>query len=85
MVALSSCKAEYIDQTQVAKKAIWLQNLLEQLDNLTVKNSSLALISHNKATIYIFNAIIIHCDNQRAITLAENPQFHARTKHINTQ
>jgi hypothetical protein len=30
-------------------------------------------------------ATVIYCDNQRAITLAKNPQFHARTKHINIQ
>jgi hypothetical protein len=26
--------------------------------------------------------ILIHCDNQSAIALTENPKFHARTKHI---
>ena len=24
----------------------------------------------------------LHCDNQSAIHLAENPEFHARTKHV---
>ena len=28
---------------------------------------------------------IIYGDNQGAIALARNPQFHARTKHIDTQ
>ena len=27
-------------------------------------------------------AVVIHCDNQGAIALAKNDQFHARTKHI---
>ena len=27
-------------------------------------------------------AIPLHCDNQSAIRLAENPVFHSRTKHV---
>ena len=30
-------------------------------------------------------AVVIYCDNQGAITLAKNDQFHARTKHIDIQ
>jgi folate-dependent phosphoribosylglycinamide formyltransferase PurN len=30
-------------------------------------------------------ATVIYYDNQEAITLAKNPQFHTRTKHINIQ
>ena len=47
-VALSSCEAEYMGQTQATKEAIWLKSLLAQLD------SSLAKGVH---------AVIIHCDN----------------------
>lgn len=28
------------------------------------------------------NPTVIHCDNQGAIALAENPIFHAHTKHV---
>lgn len=69
-VALSSCEAEYMGQTQATKEAIWLKSLLAQLD------SSLAKGVH---------AVIIHCDNQRAIALAKNPESHARSKHIDIQ
>ena len=67
IVALSTCEAEYIGQTQAAKEAIWLRNLLRELkpdDKDTAK------------------AVIIFGDNQGAIALAKNPEFHARSKHI---
>lgn len=66
-VALSSCEAEYMGQTQATKEAISLKSLLAQQD------SSLAEGVH---------AVIIHCDNQGAIALAKNPESHARSKHI---
>jgi reverse transcriptase-like protein len=68
-VALSSCEAEYMGETQATKEAIWLRNLLTELN------------SHRKET----QATIIYGDNQGAIALAQNPQFHARTKHIDIQ
>lgn len=66
-VALSTCEAEYIGQTQATKEAIWLKKLLNQL--LRPNDSD------PKATV-------IFGDNQGAIALAKNAQFHARTKHI---
>ena len=68
-MALSTCEAEYIGQTQATKEATWLRSLLGQL------NESDSDIS----------ATIIHCDNQGAVALAKNPEFHARTKHIDIQ
>jgi reverse transcriptase-like protein len=68
-VALSSCEAEYMGEAQATKEAIWLRNLLTELN------------SHRKET----QATIIYGDNQGAIALAQNPQFHARTKHIDIQ
>jgi len=69
-VALSSCEAEYIGQTNATKEAIWLRRLLNEIQ----------LEAANEA-----QATIIYCDNQGAIALAKNPQFHARTKHIDIQ
>jgi len=71
-VALSTCEAEYMGQTQATKEAIWLQRLLSQL----LGDSQ----GEDEAC-----AIVIHCDNQGAIALARNPEFHARTKHIDIQ
>jgi len=55
--------------TQAVKESIWLQTLL--LD-LGARGHSSEL-----SNIYI--------DNQGAIALARNPEFHARTKHIDIQ
>jgi hypothetical protein len=68
-VALSTCEAEYRGQTQAAKEAIWLRQLLQNLNP-------------SSTTPY---ATIIYCDNQGAIALAKDPRFHARTKHIAIQ
>lgn len=68
-VALSSCEAEYMGQTQATKEAVWLKALLKQLDEAY------------EAPV----ATIIHCDNQGAMALAKNPEFHARSKHIGIQ
>lgn len=68
-VSLSSCEAEYVAQTQATKEAIWLQSLLSQL----VKDDEEP------------TATVIFGDNQGAIALAKNPQFHSRTKHIAIQ
>lgn len=68
-VALSTCEAEYTGQTQAAKEAVWLKSLLSQL---TGDNQYL-------------KSVVIYGDNQGAIALAQNPRFHARTKHIDIQ
>lgn len=53
-------------QTQVTKKAIWLQSLLSQL----IKDDKLPMVT------------VIFGHNQGAIALAKDPLFHSRTKHI---
>ena len=69
-VALSSCEAEYMGETQATKEAIWLRRLLKEL--------------LGKGTDEPI-ATVIYGDNQGAIMLAKNPQYHARTKHIDIQ
>ena len=68
-MALSTCEAEYIGQTQATKEAVWLRGLLNQLNpgDQAIKT------------------VVIYCDNQGAMALAKNPQFHARIKHIDIQ
>ena len=79
-VALSTCEAEYMGQTQAAKEAIWLSGLLDDLLP-GIPNELPAL----GAPAYCFAATIICCDNQGAQALAKNPTSHARSKHIDIQ
>ena len=71
-VALSTCEAEYVAQTQAVKEAIWLKGLLVELSEM-----------HNNELSP--SAVILYADNQGAIALAKNPVFHGRTKHIDIQ
>lgn len=65
-VSLSTTEAEYIAQSLAVQELIWLHLLLTELD---------AHLLFKKPTP-------IYADNQGAIALAKNPEFHARTKHI---
>ena len=66
VVALSSCEAEYIALNEAGKEAIWLQRILKEL----------GLINYSPSPTLIYE------DNQGTIALAENPEFHRRSKHI---
>ena len=55
--------------TQAAKEAIWLRCFLTELGY----------------TGPDIDSVTINCDNQGAIALTKNPEFHARTKHIDIQ
>jgi hypothetical protein len=68
VVALSTCEAEFLGQTQATKEAAWLRRPLNELN-----------MSQGKA------ATIICGDNQGAIALSSNPQYHSRTKHMEIQ
>ena len=69
-IALLSCEAEYMAQTQATKEAIWLTRLLSELD-----------IGYGLPT----KPVLIKADNQKAIGLTKDPRFHSRTKHIDIQ
>jgi len=68
-VALSSTEAEYMALTQAVKESLWLQAILQDL-------------GARKDMEEIRN---INIDNQGALALARNPQFHAHTKPIDIQ
>ena len=66
VVAQSSTEAEYIAMSESAKEATWIRYLLEGL-NYTGQD---------------LECITLLGDNQGALSLAENPTFHRRSKHI---
>lgn len=65
-VAMSTCEAEYIAAAEAAKEAIWLRNLLTELNVPSVSLGPIKLM----------------IDNNAAMKLTKNPEFYARTKHI---
>jgi len=68
-VALSSTEAEYMALTQGVKESILLRGLLRDLG----------------AQRHLEEMQNINIDNQDAMALARNAEFHARTKHIDIQ
>ena len=69
LVSLSSTEAEYVGCSEAAREAIWLRRLYNEI---TTKNAKV-----NKPAIQLLLS-----DSQGAISLAETPRFHNRTKHI---
>ena len=68
-VALSSTESEYMALTQGVKEGLWLGELL----------GGLGARKHRKQIKQL------QCDNQGTIALTRNPEYHARTKHIDIQ
>ena len=68
-IVLSTTQAEYMAMTQAASEILWLRVLLDEL-------GAFAHIEHLSQ---------LNGDNQGALTLAWNPEYHARTKHIDIQ
>ncbi len=73
IVMLSSYKAEYMASKDVIKESIYLHNVLKELNKILKLD-----IFDDKPPILLF-------DNQSAIKLEENVEFHKRTKHIHIQ
>ena len=67
-VALSSCEAEYMAFKEAIKEAIYLNNLITYFNKL-----------YNNNNIRIPTLLT---DSESALKLANNPEFHKRSKHI---
>ena len=65
-VTLSTAEAEYLAQTEAVKEGLWWKQFIGELDLDCVDS----------------NTIQLYGDNQAAIALTKNPEFHQRTKHI---
>ena len=66
IVSLSMTESEYVAATHAAKEALWLHLLIGQVFSPFPLDTATALFS----------------DNQSAIALSKDHQYHARTKHI---
>lgn len=68
-IALSTTEAKYMGMTQAVKEILWLRVLLDKIGGFK----------------HIPPMSTLNEDNQGAIALAHNPEYHARTKHIDIQ
>ena len=74
-VSTSTCEAEYIAQAETACEAVWLRGLLGELGILDI-------VLEDGYPKTISPPTTIFADNQGAIKLTENPEYHRKTKHI---
>lgn len=68
-VALSTAESEYVSLSMATQEAIWLRQLNAELTNFVESKQLIA-------------PTLIYEDNQSAIAMSRNPQFHGRSKHI---
>lgn len=71
LVSLSTAESEYVAATEASKEGLWLRLFISQIFEPTFP------IIRNPTTMY--------SDNQAAIALSKDHQYHARTKHIDTR
>ena len=65
-VALSTTEAEYVAMASAAQESVWLRQLIAELTNSSTAEAP----------------SLIYEDNQSAIAMTKNPQYHGRAKHI---
>jgi hypothetical protein len=70
-ISTSTTEAEYVGLCNAAKEAVWLRNLLRDLGRGRYTGEE--------------HAMRIYSDNQGALRLIGNPEFHSRSKHIDVQ
>lgn len=84
----NTTEAEYKALSEAAKEGVYIRRLLNELK---VLNLLKVLISYqdeqvHRDLVYAFTPTLadlhLSCDNQGAFKFAKNPQFHAKTKHI---
>jgi hypothetical protein len=68
-VAQSTTEAEYYALAKAVSEALWLQQIMGQM-----------MYSGDD-----LKSVRLYGDNQSSLSLAENPEFHQRTKHIDVK
>jgi hypothetical protein len=68
-VATSTMDAEYIAGAEAAKEAVWIRNFVNDL---------------RIPGVYI-DTVPLYIDNNSALKLTRNPEFHSRSKHIDVK
>jgi hypothetical protein len=68
-VATSTMDAEYIAGVEAAKEAVWIRNFINDL---------------RIPGVYI-DTVPLYIDNNSALKLTRNPEFHSRSKHIDVK
>jgi histone deacetylase 1/2 len=81
-VSRSSTESEYRALSDSAQEAVWLRRLLQELQVLSPNPHSSLSRTQSLSTTSQASCITIFCDNQSALKLAQNPVFHARSKHV---
>ena len=95
IVALSTTKAEYIALTETSKEVIRMRRLLRKIKTRDIESHSTDIRQHHDDSTMQWEPAEETCppptlspptricvDNQGAMKLADNPQFHNCTKHI---
>ena len=68
-VTITICNAEYVAASEAAKEVIWLQDFINHLQILQYRVTTLSL----------------YIDNNAALKLTQNSEFHNQMKHIDIQ
>lgn len=74
-VSTFTCETEYVAQAETVCKAVWIQDLLGELGIFDT-------VLENGYPMTILQPTAIFANNQGAIKLIENPEYHRKIKHI---
>lgn len=72
-VATSSMESEYVSASTAAREGTWIREIVAEIDNIISK-------SYQKTPTA--PPVLLLVDNQAAIRVAQNPEDHQRSKHI---
>jgi hypothetical protein len=70
-ISTSTTEAEYVGLCNAAKEAVWIRNFLQNIGRSIYTGGA--------------HATRILGDNQGALRLVANPEFHSKSKHIDVQ